>query len=119
MALVSIRKFSEGVLDLVDEGEKVHIFEPEFHQEIYVGACHSAAKKPEAFQLSNSKHVDRYPNRGNQPDYADDDDDPGTIIYQGMIRNDGSVVPTDETSNICALKSISIRWGFVDFGVAR
>jgi len=36
-----------------------------------------------------------------------------------MIKNDGSTVSDMETTNVCALKSISIRWGFIDFGVAR
>lgn len=119
MALLATRKFSEGILALDEDGEKIHIFEPEFHQKIYVDACESAAKTRGAFQLGDPGIVERYPNRGSQPEYADDDNDPSTIIYRGMVRNDGCIVTDEDTDNICALKSVSIRWGFVDFGVAR
>lgn len=119
MALMTQRKFVESILTLDSEEDKVHIFEPEFHQKIYVSACENAAKAKNAFQLGDTSIVERYPNRGSQPQYADDDDDPDSIIYRGMVRNNGSVVSDKETTNICALKSVSIRWGFVDFGVAR
>jgi len=119
MALLTKRKFLDCVLPLDEAGKQVHIFEPEFHQDIYVSACERAAQSKDAFQLSDKSIVERYPNRGSQPLYADDDDDASSTIYQGMTRNDGTAVSGSETSNICALKSISVRWGFVDFGVAR
>ncbi|WP_336066754.1 hypothetical protein [Nitratireductor rhodophyticola] len=119
MALLTRRKFADCILPLDDDIAKVHIFEPEFHQKIYVSACENAAKAKGAFQLGDTNIVERYPNRGSQPQYADDEDDAGSIIYRGMVRNDGTVVSDKMTTNVCALKSVSIRWGFLDFGVAR
>lgn len=119
MALLSSREFGKGILAVGSGDEKVHIFEPEFHQDVYVHACENASKAKNAFQLGDKSIVERSPNRGSQPTYADDADDPNSVIFRGMVRNDGSLVEDPETSHICALKSVSIRWGFVDFGVAR
>lgn len=123
MALCTITRFEDCYLQIKNSDEDLvilnHIFEPEFHQEIYKGACENAMHSPGSFRLGDLDYVQYSPNRGTQPKYADDDNDPSSIIYIGMIDNKGNVVTDDETSNICALKSVCIRQGFVDFGTAR
>lgn len=123
MALLSKRPFKDALLDLKtdDSGaaEQNHIFEPEFHQDIYRLACESAKSAPGAFQLGDLTRVSRPPNRGKQPEYIDDESDPSSLVFQGMMDHYGKVTPDASTSNICALKSVSVRWGYLDFGVAR
>ncbi len=119
MALFTKRPFSDVFLELDGDREANHIFEPEFHQDLYVDACVKARQLPGSFQLGDLTEVVRYPNRGSQPNYCDDESVPESLTYIGKINTDGTVITSDETSNICALKSVSIRWGFVDFGVAR
>lgn len=123
MALFAKRPFADALLELKDVGEGVvlknHIFEPEYHQDIYRLACEDAKKKAGSFQLNDLTKVKREPNRGRQPEYVDDESDPETLKYQGMLDHYGNVLAKSKTDNICALKSVSIRWGYVDFGVAR
>jgi hypothetical protein len=124
MALLTVRKFADVILELPQtEGELErwnHVFEPEFHQQRYVEACQAAAKASEAFQLGNSEYVQRYPYRGIQPTYADDEADSETLEYEGMTTRLGTVLDADGGKrNVCAIKSNVVRWGYLDFGVAR
>jgi len=119
MALLTTRPFADVFLDLDGDKDANHIFEPEFHQDVYVNACNDAKKSRGSFQLGDLSKVVRHPNRGSQPTYCDDENDPDSLIYRGMVKTDGTSVSDKETSNVCALKSVAIRWGFVDFGVAR
>lgn len=123
MALVAKRPFAECLLELKGEAheqaETNHIFEPEFHQDIYRNAGERAKKAKGAFQLGTPKLLERILTRGIQPTYVDDENDPSSLTYQGMVDHLGQAVSETATDNICALKSVSIRWGFVDFEVAR
>ncbi|MGE8452379.1 MAG: hypothetical protein ACN6OP_17505 [Pseudomonadales bacterium] len=123
MALLSKRPFADSLLDIRSDDDGVifqnHILEPEYHQDVYRLASEQARKSPGAFQLGDTTKVKRAPNRGRQPEYVDDEADPDTLKFRGMLDHYGNVVEDSKTSNICALKSVSIRWGYVDFGVAR
>jgi Type I restriction modification DNA specificity domain len=124
MALLTVRKFSDTILELPHtEGELErwnHVLEPEFHQRCYVEACEIPAKTPGAFQLGDANVVTRYPYRGIQPVYADDDGDSDSLEYEGMVGAAGKTVGTGMGKhNVCALKSNVVRFGFLDFGLAR
>jgi hypothetical protein len=124
MPLLTLKKFSETILELPQpEGELErwnHVFEPEYHQKPYVDACIRAAKAPGAFQLGNPCVVQKYPYRGVQPIYADDDDDPESLEYEGMITATGRVLGSDHGKrNVCAMKSAVVRRGYLDFDLAR
>lgn len=123
MALIARRKFADCLLDLKKaEGvEQVtnHILEPEFHQDLYRGACEEAARTAHSFQLGDLEFLERAPNRGVQPSYVDDENDSESLEYIGMPDKLGGYLTATNTTNICALKSISVRQGYVDFGVAR
>ncbi|SEJ05400.1 hypothetical protein [Frateuria terrea] len=123
MALVTKRPFVDTLLDLKSDEDGVvlqnHILEPEYHQDLYRLACENAKASSGAFQLGDTARVQRAPNRGRQPDYVDDETDPETLKFQGMLDHYGHIVDGSQTTNVCALKSVSVRWGYVDFGVAR
>ncbi len=123
MALLIKRQFSECFLELrestQDQAPVNHIFEPEFHQDLYVKACSTAQNSKGAFQLGDLGMLVRSPNRGVQPIYVDDENDADSLIFVGMLDKFGKTITKKETTNVCALKSISVRAGFVDFGVAR
>lgn len=125
MALLKVAPFKEAILELADadEGEMQrwnHVLEPEFHQDCYAGACTVAAGKAGAFQLSDTNIVSRALGRGVQPAYADDDEDEGSLEYEGLVKRDGTVLDAlNGNRNVCALKSIAVRAGYVDFGSAR
>lgn len=124
MPLLETRDFKETILELLNpEGDLLqwnHVLEPEFHQSIYVSACTRAARAKGAFQLGEPKNLKAPPHRGTQPKYADIEDDADSLDYEGMVLSDGSILDSDGGNrNVCALKSISVRWGFIDFGVAR
>lgn len=121
MALMITRVLSESFLEhkANSEGNIIvnHIFEPEFHQEKYVSACKDTQAIQGAFQLGDSNLLVQPIRRGTQPLYADDDDDPSSLIYEGMILKDGSVA--HDVPNVCVIKSNCIRNGFVDTSLAR
>ena len=124
MPLLELRPASATFLELphAEPGLETwnHVLEPEFHQERYVSAWTDAAKVKGAFQLGDPSIVVRQPSRGLQPTYADDDNDPTSLEFEGMIDAEGKELDTaGGKRNVCALKSISVRWGFVDFSVAR
>lgn len=123
MALLTKRPFSDTLLDVRGDDDSIsiqnHIIEPEYHQDIYRLACENAKRSEGSFQLGDLTRVVRAPNRGRQPEYVDDESDPASLQFIGMIDHYGNVVDRNQTSNVCALKSVSIRWGYVDFGVAR
>lgn len=125
MALLKVRKFSDTILELPKtEGDELerwnHVFEPEFHQDKYVDACLKASKAKGAFQLGDENIVSKYPYRGVQPLYADDEDDAESLEYEGMITHSGSVLDSDAGKrSVCALKSNTVRWGFLDLELAR
>lgn len=124
MPLLTVKMFSDTMLELPQaEGELEqwnHVFEPEFHQATYVDACLTAAKVPGAFQLGTPGVLLRYPFRGTQPLYADDDEDPESLEYEGMTTDSGVVLTDPEGKfNVCAIKSAVVRRGYLDFGQAR
>lgn len=123
MALLALRSMEDALLTLQDEELRLsenHIFEPEFHQDKYVAACTDVAKLPGSYQLGQAPGLVAGPARGTQPSYADDENDPDSLEWQGMITADGSTLDSDEgRRNLCALKSNCIRRGFVDFSLAR
>lgn len=124
MALLETRPVFETILELpaADEGLERwnHVLEPEFHQARYVNACRDASKAPFAFRLNDLELLERLPSRGVQPSYADDETDPDSLAFHGMIDSAGAELDCDDGKrNVCALKSISVRWGYVDFSVAR
>ncbi len=124
MALCHLRTTSETLLSLKDPDSGLfpvnHILEPEFHQERYVSVCTDTAAMKGAFQIGGYDGLARPPNRGTQPTYADDPDDPESLEWEGMILNDGTEVDDDEGArNVGALKSVCVRFGYMDFGTAR
>lgn len=123
MALKTTRDLPKSIL-LLNEPEsgfyKVnHIFEPEYHQPIYADICETLENTQGAFQIGSHEELQKYPHRGTQPKYADDEDDPDSLRYIGQLLNDGTYQEDNPGVNICALKSISIRQGYVDFETAR
>ena len=125
MALFKVASFKETILELADadDGDMQrwnHVLEPEFHQDCYAGACLEAAGKLGSFQLSDLGIISRPLTRGVQPSYADDDEDEESLEYEGLVRRDGSVLDSNNgASNVCALKSVTVRAGYIDFGGAR
>jgi hypothetical protein len=124
LTLIATRNPSECILELKDPDEGFyktnHIFEPEFHQEKYVSACTSVASIKGAFKIGDSKSLAREIGRGTQPEYADDENDPESLKFEGMIDQWGEVVADPEhVLNVCALTSACVRFGFVDTGLSR
>jgi type I restriction enzyme M protein len=97
-----------------------HIFEPEFHQEEYVQPGKIISGMTGAFQLGKCPHLLEAIHRGTQPSYVDIESEPDSLYWKGMTLRDGSQVAiNDKDANICALKSVSIRNGFIDLENAR
>ena len=124
MALLNKRSFKSAILNLKIEDDIVfsenHIFEPEYHQEIYYGAEEEIKKKPGSFKLGDPSYLKREIKRGAQPIYADKVEDPSSLYFEGMINNSGEVVKDENgDTNVCALKSICIRQGYIDLFTAR
>ncbi|KAA6462033.1 hypothetical protein DYQ86_10430 [Acidobacteria bacterium AB60] len=124
MALIATRGPEECILELKNPEEGLfktnHIFEPEFHQDKYVSACTSVKALQGAFRIGDDKLLAREIGRGVQPEYADDDNDPESLKFEGMIDDRGEVVAdSGGSSNVCALTSACIRFGFIDTGLAR
>lgn len=123
MALLVLRSMKDSLLSLKEEElglSENHILEPEFHQVRYVSACEDVSKLPGAFQLGQAPGLVSAPARGTQPSYADDENDPDSLEWEGMITADGSAVDDDGGKrNVCALKSNCVRRGFVDYSLAR
>ena len=122
MAKLVVRKVTETYLDLnnPDTGlySNNHIFEPEFHQEDYVSVCSELEATKGSFQLSKCDKIVGEIHRGVQPKYADIETDPSSLYWLGMTDSSGIQVE-DKSANICALKSISVRAGYVDLETAR
>lgn len=122
MALLSQRPFCDSKLPLDDgtEAKVTYIFEPEFHQDIYRLAGEKARESTlGSFQLGDSEIVARAINRGKQPEYVDDQDDPDSLAFIGYLSPSGRRLTREETSNVAALKSVAIRSGYVDIDAAR
>jgi hypothetical protein len=124
MPMLAIRPFAATKLELPGATGELsthnHIIEPEFHQEKYAGAVERAAKHEGAFQLGDPKRLARSIGRGRQPLYADVDNDPDTLEYEGLLTEAGVRLDSfKDTRNICALKSNCVRQGFIDFELAR
>jgi hypothetical protein len=123
MALLALRSMKEALLTLNDEELELsenHILEPEFHQDKYVSACTAVAALPGAYQLGQAPGLIAGPARGAQPSYADDENDPESLEWEGMISVDSSSLDDDGGKrNLCALKSNCVRRGFVDYSLAR
>ena len=122
MAKLAIRTIKETYLKLENPElglyNNNHIYEPEYHQEEYVSVCKSLKKTKGAYQLGNSKKLICKIHRGIQPQYADNGSDSESLYWIGMTKNNGTIVD-DEQANVCALKSICIRAGYIDFETAR
>jgi hypothetical protein len=122
MALMITRKFSDSILKLNESGKEMfslnHIFEPEFHQDVYVRPCIETQAMEGAFQIGEKEYLEKEIARGMQPVYADDENDPESLSYEGMIQKDGSRL-ISERENVCVLKSNCIRNGYIDTSLAR
>lgn len=124
MAIYTTKKLSDTFLELPNADEGLyplnHIFEPEYHQDIYRKPCDFTKDLPGSFRVGDTDNLRRSPNRGKQPKYADDKNDLETLIWEGMIKHDGTRVSKSEAGgNVCALNSSAIRFGYVDPGLAR
>jgi type I restriction enzyme M protein len=124
MALKVVKSPVETLLglDKPDEGlyELNHIFEPEFHQDVYVNISKVLSQTRGAFQLASHQDLVGEIHRGIQPHYVDDESDPSTLFWRGMSLDNGDIVTNiNDDANICALKSICIRYGYIDLGTAR
>lgn len=122
MAKLAIRKVTETYLDLKNPDSGLypqnHIYEPEFHQEDYVAVCNELKKTKGAFQLTTCEKLVGEIHRGVQPKYSDEETDPTSLYWYGMTDDSGNQVK-DKNANVCALKSICIRAGYVDLETAR
>jgi hypothetical protein len=122
MAKLVVRNIKETLLYLDNpEGSLFsnnHIYEPDFHQEEYVCVCEKLAAQKKSYQLGKCTHLAAEIHRGIQPKYADDDTDPDSLYWLGMMSSDGKTVKS-KNANICALKSICIRSGYIDLETAR
>lgn len=121
--MLALRSMEDALLTLNDEEIELsenHIFEPEYHQDKYVSACTDVAKFPGSYKLGQAPGLVAGPVRGTQPSYADDENDPDSLEWEGMITANGSTLDSSgEQRNLCALKSNCIRRGFVDYSLAR
>jgi len=122
VALMIVRKSSDLVLNLRDPDAGLfprnHILEPEYHQERYVSASRAIQKLRGSFRVGDLSLLQREPFRGVQPVYADDETDPASLAWEGMIQSDGTPL-SGSNLNICALKSNCVRFGYVDTSLAR
>ncbi len=118
-----VRQQKDTLLELANAEQGLydmnHIYEPEFHQDIYVSACTDTMKIPGAFQVGAEELLYRPIGRGIQPKYVDDDNDPDTLSFEGMVLNDGTRLKKENNLNVCALKSNCIRGGYIDTSLAR
>lgn len=122
MAKLVVRKVTETYLDLNNPESGLysnnHIYEPEFHQEDYVSVCKELESTKGSFQLSTCQKLIGDIHRGIQPKYADLETDPASLYWYGMTDSSGNRV-NDREANICALKSVCVRAGYVDLETAR
>lgn len=124
MALKVLRSPNAALLELKDPDAGLfpinHIFEPDYHQEEYVSVCEKTSKLKGAFQIGNIECLTEEIHRGIQPVYADDENDPTTLDWEGLTLPDGTLVDSDDGKrNVCALKSACIRFGYIDLNLAR
>ena len=122
MAKLAVRTIEETYLKLHDpEGSMYsnnHIYEPEFHQEDYVKVCETLEATKGSYQLSTCGQLVDDIHRGTQPKYADLESDPTSLYWRGMTDKNGDQI-LDKDANVCALKSICVRAGYVDLETAR
>lgn len=121
MALLTKKSITETILAPTMDGsvDYQHIFEPEFHQEKYQRAEAQARSSVHGWFQLTAEVLERPLNRGTQPEYADNPDDLEEISFIGKMHPSGQVLTSEHTSNIAALKSVSVRNGYVDFDSAR
>jgi hypothetical protein len=124
MALLALKELKDTFLTLDAPDASLyplnHVFEPEYHQDKYVRVCEYTAALPGAFQIGSAGVLVKPAYRGCQPSYADDENDATSLDYEGMLTTDGrSLDSNNGTRNVCALKSNCVRFGFIDFGLAR
>jgi len=122
LAKLTIRKIEETFLELSNPESGLysnnHIFEPEFHQEEYVDICRELENTDGSYTISQCKELIGTIHRGTQPKYADIESEPDSLYWNGMTDDLGNEVD-DDKANVCALKSISVRAGFIDLETAR
>jgi hypothetical protein len=125
MPLTARRNLKDTLLALEgateeDLFQENHIFEPEFHQAKYRNPVDRISKKQNSFLVSQANLLVRPIARGLQPKYADSEDDPQSLEYEGMVLSDGDLLDSaGDTRNVCALKSNCVRWGYIDLALAR
>ncbi|MGE6230915.1 hypothetical protein [Paenibacillus chitinolyticus] len=124
MAIFTKRRHADSLLELKSAEDGLfkinHIYEPEFHQDKYVDACIETSKLEDSFQIGDEKYIAKSITRGKQPFYADNEDDPDSLFWEGMVLPDGTrLIDEDCKENVCALKSNSVRSGFIDTSLAR
>jgi hypothetical protein len=124
MALKILRKPSETLLELKNPDSGLlpinYIFEAEYHQEKYVSVCEKTSQLPGAFKVGDIECLTETIHRGIQPKYADDENDPSTLEWEGLVLPDGTQLGDDNgKQNVCALKSACIRFGYIDLNLAR
>ncbi len=124
MALISSRPFNDALLPIPASGKTparvAHVLEPEYHQDVYrLPGELAASSKHGAFQVGADGILTREPNRGKQPEYVDDIDEPDTLSFIGKLQSTGERLTADDTTNVAALKSIAVRTGYVDIDAAR
>lgn len=121
MAILTTQPFGEAVLSTTSAADDyiMHVFEPEFHQDIYRKPAEDALNSPHgSFQLDDAV-LTKTIHRGSQPRYVDDLDDPDTLAFIGMMSPTGKRLDSDDTSNVAAIKSVGVRSGFVDIDSSR
>lgn len=121
MALLTKRSFESSILyPTLDKSKPhVHIFEPEFHQAVYLEAEEKARESEHGWFQLTGEILERPVQRGTQPEYADDPLELDEIEYIGMMHPSGERLTKETTENVAALKSVSVRNGYVDFDSAR
>jgi hypothetical protein len=124
MAQMIVREPSATILELKKAEAGLfpvnHIFEPEYHQAEYVDVCTKTANLPGAFQIGDPAKLAGPVHRGVQPAYADDENDPTTLEWEGMLSREGDIVDAaNGKRDVCALKSTSVRFGYMDLESAR
>lgn len=121
MALLSKRSFKDAIL-YSGEGENetyVHVFEPEFHQSIYLDPQIKAKASAYGFFSPDTDVLQESIHRGIQPAYVDDLDDPESLAYIGMLDASGRRLTQQDTTNVAAIKSVCVRDGYVQLESAR
>src|SRR5207244_3336826 len=103
MALMTQCAVKDCLLSL-ENGDIAHMLEPEYHQDLYTRPAIDAQESEYgAFQISDKGILQRPPNRGKLPEYADDLDEPADLAFIGKLQPGGERLTAEDTSNVAAL----------------